>query len=186
MSFAIFMMLLDQFQIINTIFIPGREDAMPQTLTGQWTLLKPNYKLPPPKIFRPSYGPESVGTAVEHDKSTSFPSTFILVLYKIDRRKIVTVTFWYKTQWVWKKKSWQGFQEKEKSHARFLNFQKRLHKEFCSIVNSNIELRKTSISVVVLPLKFSHCPTFLGIEGQTRHELRSVKINSTIILNYRS
>jgi hypothetical protein len=72
--------------------------------------------------------------------------------------------------------------ENEKSHAGFLNFQKRIHKEFCSIVNSNVELRKTSISVVVLPLKFSHCPTFLGIEGQTHHELHSVKINSAITL----
>ena len=81
----------------------GREDATPQSFSGQWTLLKPNYKLPPPQIFSPSCTPDSVGTAVEHDKSTSFPSTFILVLYKIDRRKIVTVTFWYKTQWVWKK-----------------------------------------------------------------------------------
>ena len=82
-----------------------------------------------------------------------------------------------------KKQILASLSENEKSHAGFFNFQNRLYKEFCPIVNSNVELRKTSISVVVLPLKFSHCPTFLGIEGQTHHELHSVKINSVITLN---
>ena len=60
-----------------------------------------------------------LGTAVEHDKSTSFPSTFILVLYKIDRRKIVTVTFWYKTQWVQSRDR----SYRDRSAAKFLDLQ---------------------------------------------------------------